>query len=288
MSGHREEHLDLCAGFALGALSDADRLEFERHRAEGCPVCEAELSRLAAGAALLAASSPPAAPPAALKARVFERVAAEGVKRPLAAAPATVPAAPAGSRVIELPRRRPSPVLAWTLAAAAVALAVVSGLMWQSGEKLRGELAAVRQQLDSQTRQLADRDEELAEARKWSALLESAATRVVDLQLTPSGNALLKARAVYDPQLRRAIIVFTNFTAPTGADYELWALRDSKPTSLGLIHADAGGNAIVRLPDLGDPVGLGAFAVSLEKAGGSSSPTAPEGPVVMVGKLAGS
>ena len=84
------------------------------------------------------------------------------------------------------------------------------------------------------------------------------------------------------------MIVFSNFTAPAGTDYELWALRDGKPASLGLIRADNSGHAIVRLPDTGDPGALGAFAVSLEKAGGSTTPTAPQGPVVMVGKLAGS
>ena len=44
----------------------------------------------------------------------------------------------------------------------------------------------------------------------------------------------------------------------------------------------------MKLPDTGDPAQLAAFAVSLEKAGGSTSPSGPEGPVVMVGKLAGS
>ena len=68
---------------------------------------------------------------------------------------------------------------------------------------------------------------------------------------------------------------------------ELWALRGGPPQSLGLIRPDASGRAIVKLPDTGDPAGLAAFAVSLEKAGGSRSPAGPEGPVVMVGKLGG-
>ena len=289
MSSHHEEHLGLCAGLVLGALSEADRLEIESHLAEGCPVCDAELSRLAEGATLLAASAPPASPSPALKARVFATLRAEGIPRS-ATAPAAADAPPAPRKVIPLPPRqqRPMGIVAWAFAAAAAVLAVTSVAMWQAATKLSGELAATRQQVEAQRDQLAVKQQQLEDAQKWSALIEGAGTRVVDLQLTPAGNAVLRARAVYDPQTRRAMIVFSNFTAPAGSDYELWALRDGKPSSLGLIHADASGRAVMKLPDMGDPTGLGAFAVSLERAGGSSTKAAPQGPVVMVGKLAGS
>ena len=289
MSSHREEHLDLCAGLVLGALSESDRLELESHLAEGCPECAAELSRLAEGVTLLAASAPPAALPPALKRRVFATIREEGVRRvPVTDAPTS--ASPPPGKVLAMPSRRRGPgVVSWAFAAAAAVLAVTSVAMWQATERLSGELSATRRQLDAQRGQLAARTKELDEARKWSELIGGfSGTRVVDLELTPQGSAVLKARAVYDPQARRAMIVFSNFTAPAGSDYELWALRDGKAASLGLIRADAGGRAIVRLPDTGDPSNLGAFAVSLEKAGGSTSPDAPQGPVVMVGKLAGS
>ena len=107
--------------------------------------------------------------------------------------------------------------------------------------------------------------------------------------LTPQEEYDTATRArLGDFKARQAMIVFTNFTPPAGTDYELWALRGGPPQSLGLIRPDASGRAIVKLPDTGDPAGLAAFAVSLEKAGGSRSPAGPEGPVVMVGKLGGS
>ena len=282
MSGHRQEHFALCAGYVLGALDEPERRVLEQHLAEGCPDCEAESRRLAEGAVLLATSAPQVAAPAALKSKVFNRIRAEGVVR------SPELARPAARKIIELPQRRRSSPLVWAFAAAAALLAVTSVLMWSAGERLRGDLTAARAELDTQRRQLADKQQELAEAQRWSALVEGAGTRLVDLQITPAGNTVLKARALYDPQAHRAMIVFTNFTPPSGSDYELWALRDGKPASLGVIHADASGRAIVKLPDTGDPTNLGAFAVSLEKAGGSSTPTAPQGPVVMVGQLAGS
>lgn len=276
---HREEHLALCAGYAIGALEEPERRVLEQHLAEGCPECEAELRHLADGVTVLAASAPPFSPPPGLKARVLERIATEGVDRKLRAVP--------GSRVLPIRPRR-TPAMAWGWAAAAAVLAVTSVALWRVTDRLNGELIAARQSLDTQRQELVEKDRQIAEQQRWSELMAGAGARFVDLQLTPDGNAVLKARAIYDPQSRRAMILFTNFTPPVGSDYELWALRDGQPASLGVIHADADGRALMKLPDTGDPAHLGAFAVSLEKAGGSSSRTAPEGPVVMVGKLAGS
>ena len=283
MSGHREEHCALCAGYVLGALDDPEQRVLVQHLAEGCPDCEAELRSLSDSAVLLASSAPQFAAPPGLKAKVFDRIRAEGAVR----APASAQAAPSRT-IVPLPPRRNNSPLVWAFAAAAAMLAVTSVLMWNATERLRGDLVAARQQLDTQRRQLSDKQQELAEAQRWTELVEGASTRLVDLTITPQGNAVLKARTLYDPQAHRAMIVFSNFTPPAGADYQLWAIRDGKPSSLGVIHADASGRAIVRLPDTGDPASLGAFAVSLEKAGGASTPTAPEGPVVMVGMLTGS
>ena len=95
----------------------------------------------------------------------------------------------------------------------------------------------------------------------------------------------MSARATYDPASRRAVIVFENITVPSGKDLELWALRGAGVASLGLIHPDENGRAVLRLEDVGDPAELAGFAVSLEAAGGSPSKTAPGGPVVMAGKF---
>jgi anti-sigma-K factor RskA len=273
VSAHRAEHLELCAGLVLGSLDEVSRAEIERHLGEGCAECEAELLQLSEGSLLLAASAPPVAPPPALRARVLERVAREGVAR------GTMPSARLHARPASTVR-----IERWVGFAAAAALIVVAITSLRTSQRLQSEVASTRKQLAEQQRQLADQQQKLAEEQRWSALLEQSATRVVDLGLTPQGTAVLRARAIVDPGTRRAIIVFTNFTPPAGADYQLWALRDGKPESLGLVHADASGRAMVRIDDIGDPAHLQAFAVSLEKAGGSHS-AGPEGPVVMLGKL---
>jgi len=262
VSEHRDEHLELCAGYALGNLDDGDRRTLEAHLADGCAVCEAEIARLSSAVWLLAASTTPLRAPAALRARVLDAVKAE-------------PRPP-----IPLPQRRRTSVPSWAWAAAAVLIAGAGLLEWRTARVLekslaetKGEIARLKQQLD--------------EERSWATLPEAPDARVIQLAHTPAGSPQLSARVTYDPATRRAVVVCSDFAAPTGKDYELWAILKSGPQSLGLVHADSAGRAVVRIADAGDPASLAAFAVSLENEGGAPTSTAPAGPVVMVGKTGG-
>jgi anti-sigma-K factor RskA len=272
VSAHRPEHLDLCAGLALGNLDAGDREELEAHLAEGCGECEAELQRLAGAVRRVAAAAPPFVPSPALRVRVMAAVAAEPRSGPAAARrPVTV---------VEPIRRPRRAYAAWALGTVAAAFAVATVFTWNIAERLRSEIVATRAQLD-----LAQRD--LEEARRWAAVLDSPHARSVSLTPTPQGMGIMRARATFDPRSRRAVIAFENLVTPAGSDFQLWALRGGGVASMGLVRADAAGRAIVRLEDVGDPATLAGFAVSLERAGGSSKPDAPEGPVVMAGKFGG-
>ncbi len=276
MSEHRDEHLDLCAGYALGSLDAADRQRLEAHLAEGCPVCQAALGDFSLGTMMLAASSPPAAPDPALRERVLSAVRAT----PQSASPEVrgAPEAPSRGRVIEMRPRRPAVGFGWVWAAAAAALAVATAVSWNAAGRVRDQLANTRGQLVQAQR-------ELEEERRWAAVMNAPDARVAHLAITPAGIAELRARATYDPRTRSAVLVFENFAAPSGKDYELWALRGAGVASLGLIKPDASGRAILRLENVGDPNELAGFAISLEPTGGSPGHVAPTGPVVMAGKF---
>ncbi len=179
------------------------------------------------------------------------------------------------------PRRAPlDSFWNWGWAAAAAALAVVSVAQWNASHRLRGELAEARQVLG----QVRSR---LSNEQKWADVLASPAAKSVRLDVTSDGDAKLVARVAYDPTTQRAVVIFENFSAPTGKDYELWAIRAGKPAALGLIRTDREGRAFLELDGLVDPLQLAALAVSLEPAGGAPTPDAPTGPVVMVGRLGG-
>jgi len=274
MSGHRDEHLELCAGYALGSLGDEDRRILERHLAEGCPECEAALADFSSSVVALASSAPLAEPSPALRARVLDAVAGEAQGGALAER-----AGADRGRVIRMEPPRSS-WTSWAWAAAAAALAIVSFLQWNIAERLRADL-------ESKSKQLAETSQRLAEEQRWAAVLGAPDARVAELQITPAGIKALRARAVYDPKTRSAVLVFENFSAPAGKDYELWAMVPDGVASLGLIKADADGHATLRLENAGAPDALAGFAVSLEPEGGSPNPRAPTGPVVMVGKIGG-
>ncbi len=278
MSRHREEHLELCAGHALGSLGADDRRMLEEHLAEGCSVCHAELSRLGEAAALLASSAPLRRAPVALRSRVLDAVRAEPVAGPSRAAGH----GRTGVRPFRagLPARRRVPIAAWGLGAAAALIAVVGVIEWRQAAFRGRELTAARGEIARLT-------QALEEERRWAGVLTAPRAVTVPLTPTPEGSPQLSARATYDPETRRALFVFSNFAAPSGKDYQLWAITKSGPSSLGLVRADSTGHAVVRLADAGDPASLGAFAVSLENEGGAPTPSAPAGPVVMAGKIGG-
>jgi len=268
VSQHRDEHLDLCAAYVLGCLDEADRSRLESHLAEACPVCEGALRDFGASAVLLAASAPPALPSPAIKARVLAAVRAD--------AGAEGGRAKEG-RILPTKKRWAPPQLGWALAACFL---LATGILLTTTTRLRKDLNHARDQVQNLTRDL---DAE----RRWAAVLASPGARTASFSLTPAGEAELRARATVDPETHRAILVFQNFKAPSGRDYELWALRGNTPVSLGLIRPDPSGRAVLRIEDIGDPAGLTAFAISLEPQGGAPTRNEPTGPIVMIGSLGG-
>ncbi len=296
MSRHRDEHLDLCAAHVVGALDEAGRAELEAHLTSGCEICLAELRALSGGVTVLALSLPhrPAPPEARERVLAAVRTEAAGTDRwggtwsvpPERPAPA--PQEPPARAGEELPPSatvvKPAPprprALVWAWAAAAALLAVSSVFAWRRAGELSDLLEQARARNDA-LRETLERE------RGWAALLESPDTKVVRLAATPEGDPALAARVLFDPASRRAILVAEAFAPGAERDFELWAITATGPASLGLVRADAGGRAVVRLEDVGDPTTLAGFAVSLEPAGGSPNPRKPSGPVVMFGPIGG-
>jgi len=285
---HREEHLDLCAARALGSIDEADRLEIERHLADGCPECERAIAELSQGVERLASSVPPAMPGPRLRAAVLERVRAEAAASPRDSdafdgreaerAGSSMESSEAPRRVIEMPRRLRPAWPTWALATAAAVLAVSTVATWRAADALRGELRAARERV-------AQAELDLAVERAWSSVAMSPGARVVDLAPLTGGVPLPHVRATYDPASRRAIVAFENLAPPAGSDFELWAILGDGPRSLGVVRPDPSGRAEVRVPDAGDPAALAAFALSLEREGGSTDPRKPAGPVVLAGSV---
>ncbi|HET7497941.1 MAG TPA: anti-sigma factor [Candidatus Eisenbacteria bacterium] len=283
---HKEEMIELCAAYALGTIEEKDRKRLEAHLAEGCPECETALREFGYGATLLAASAPRVLPLPGLRERALaavtsEQGAAEHGTRDRGAAVPGGSGAPGAAKVLRLPRTGRPGWFAWTGWIVAAVMIISSGTFYESTGRLRAILRAREADLNGTAR-------DLAVERQWGGVLTSPIARVADLApAAPLAGETsgIRGRAVYDPATRRAVVVLTNATAPDSQSFQLWAVRGLSTTSMGVIHPDEHGAAVLRLESAGEPTTLTAFAVSLEPKGGSPDKTAPSGPVVLMGPL---
>ncbi len=271
MNLHRPEYLDLCAGWALDALDDADRRRLEAHLKTGCAECERALAEFSVATVALAASAPAALPSSSLRGRVL--AAATGADEPRAERAVIV----RRPTELESAHRRFSP-WTWVPVAAAAAFVLVSALLWMQAARQSGELAATRARI-------AELEQQAAADREWERILTSAYSRVAVLAPTTDGDPGLRARVVYDPGSGRAVVMAESLLPQVERDYELWVIRGGAPVSLGVMATDDQGRVAMRLEGVGAAEAISAFAVSVEPRGGSPNKSAPSGPVVMLGPL---
>lgn len=277
MTENHDQYLELAAGYALGALEAADRLLFEEHLEAGCDECENALADFAAASVMLAGSAPRAVPPPELRAQVM--------KAALAARPAAQPLERKVTPIRPARRKGGGFVWSWQWASVAAAFALVAAGGWLTSGRLSREVTGLKNELSAARDRIALLESQSVEQNFWAKVLTSPQSRVAVLASTPDAQTTLEGRAIYDPGTHAAVVVLRNVYVPTGRDYQLWAIRGTTPASLGLVHPDKDGVAVIRVENAGDPQSLGAFAVSLEAEGGSPNPSAPTGPIVMLGKL---
>jgi anti-sigma factor RsiW len=182
-----DEIHDLTAAYALDALDDHERAEYERHLAR-CADCRDELASLQLAATALAYAPEAPAPPAALRGRILEAARAE---RP---------------NVVPLRQRLFVPVAAVAAVAACAALAL--GL-W--GASLSSDV---------------DRERSAARSAQEALALVAGAPRRVDLEgadgvvaVTPGGRAAIVFESLGDPPEGKAYeawVIADGRAAPAG------------------------------------------------------------------------
>jgi anti-sigma factor RsiW len=236
----------LTGAYAAHALSDTERLAFERHL-DACPACAQEVRELTETAAWLggAVAAPP--PP-----DLWDRVRAETlVTRQLA--PVVGRADRRRRAGLHPGRRRFPPLLA---AAAALLVAVLSLTVLNLG--LLGR---------------SDRSERTADL--VAAVLAAPDARRV--AATPGGTG--QATVVVSRDRGQAVFVASGLPpAPAARTYQLWVVGRSGPRPAGLVEV-AGGGRVTRLLD-GPVTGDEQVAMTVERRGGAARPTSE--PVVVV------
>jgi anti-sigma-K factor RskA len=243
--GH-EAWIEASAAYALDALDSAERDAFESHLS-GCAACRRAVQEYREVTGLLMHASKPQEVPAGLGARVGRMVADD--RR-------------ATLRVV--PRAwRPSTV--W-LAAAGVAFAAVSGVLWRQVQAERSRVTAAVQDA---ARERSARDSLLENLR---------GTRVHVVSLAAPGGGAPVARVFWNHERNNYVVTaFGLPRAPEGRTYQLWAVAKGRdPVSMGTFNTDANGVAMIVIPVNDVITRLGVIdvcALTEEPAGGSPGPT---------------
>ncbi|MBD3233326.1 MAG: hypothetical protein GF315_06335 [candidate division Zixibacteria bacterium] len=116
-------------------------------------------------------------------------------------------------------------------------------------------------------------EDSLAEARDVTNLLESPGMQFVNLEgVDPNPQAF--GKVVLDPDKGNAVVYMYRLPQnPEGMEYQLWVMREGKPTSAGVFSVSEGGEAVLALNDLPELDSIPTFLVTIEPEGGKNAPT---------------
>jgi anti-sigma-K factor RskA len=236
----------LSGAYAVDALDDLERAQFERHLAE-CAACREEVAGLRAAAASLAALTE-TVPPTSLRDRVLADIA---TVRPLP------PEVPTRKQATERATERASRRTGLLVAAAAAILA------------LGGTAVVTQPWANDADQSITAADQVLAapDAQKVAADVDAVPGASITVVRSRSRNqAVMVTRGVPQP--------------PADKVYQAWFLEpDGRMVSVGLMPSVRDDEPVLLDPDA-DAASAKAVAITLEPAGGSPSPT--QEPLVQV------
>ncbi len=238
MKAMREDLHVLTGSYALDAISDTEREEFERHL-QHCPACEAEVRGMretAARLALACAVTPPARMEQQVLAATYRtrQLPPLSADRPRRALPRRASSRSAFFRGTVTRR------VAVLAAAASVAVAVALGITQLSAEH----------QLDQ------------ARATAIARVVTAPDAHVTTARTSAGGSVTVVTSAA----LREAVVSASGMAPlPSGRVYQVWVMSPSGARSAGLMH---GSSLLASAVRPGDRIGI-----TVEPADGTARPT---------------
>lgn len=227
----------LTGAYVLDAVSDDERVEFERHLAE-CDACRQEVAELRRTATRLGQAAA-TEPPPAMRSLVLSRIS-------------EVRQLPPESSVVPLRRpTRRTVALRLSVAAAAVLLVATTVL---------GVLVARQQETLEATR---------AQAEEMSRILRSGDAQVLTLDGGDGGRMTVAMSRSLDSML---LLADGLEDPPNGHAFQVWALDGPTARPAGFLDP-ADGRATLSVSGIRD---ADEIAVTVEPAGGSRRPTEPK------------
>jgi hypothetical protein len=252
---------------------DAAAIERVRLHVQHCQECKSEAEQLRSDFALVAMALPQMPPPAGAKERLI-RAAGVTLNTNKSASikpfPKPLRDGSDGQSIAAVRARRTNPFLVWGGWVAAIACLVYAIHVRDMNLNMEHRLEIETAQIN-QTNAAAARNREVVEIltspESQRVTLVSAHTLPV-----PSGDAVYLRE--------RGGLVFTAshmVPLPPNKTYQLWVIpaNGTAPVPAGTFQPDAHGMASVLLPNLPKGIEAKAFGVTMEKAGGATTPTLP-------------
>lgn len=208
------------------------------------------------------------APPTSLKEQIFSRIRGEQIPNRDQAGSEPVPSRATG-KVLSMKRTR-------FVAAASLVLLLGSALLnyyyysqYKDFSKRYDQLVQEQGRLASSNQVLQTKMEEYESTLE---LIKDPAMTVVKMSSVPNSPGPNSLTTVYwNTKTRDVYLLVNNLPAPAaGKQYQLWALVNGKPVDAGIFDMNTDSNNLVKMKNIPQAQG---FAITLEKRGGSPSPT---------------
>jgi anti-sigma-K factor RskA len=256
--------------YAMGALTP-EEMDATRSHLQVCTQCTEELRQNTLALAAYAQTTQEVAPPDGARARFLAKLAetpqfvTQTETRPARVAPS-------------LPVER---VSLWNTMRAFVSANFAGPLAGALAILLIGigiDDLRYREALHSTRIQAKQAVADSAQLAQLMELLTSTQVKRVALHPTPVASPPPEGRVVYEPASGKLLMIASNLNPlPAGKTYELWILQPAgkSPLPAGTFAPDSAGNASVILAQAPAGLNVQGFGVTIENAGGSSTPTLP-------------
>lgn len=242
--------------YVLGMLP-ADEAEKITRLAELFPEVESEISRITA-ALKDAAETSEDAPSPTLRNKVMHTLG-ELKKQELSGAEAPV------VKMITPVRKRSS----WMAAASVAALLAAVGFMYMYKTQMdqRAEITQMESSLDQLRSNLEQQQARINQDSVLMAMYDNEAIRKIKLKGLPGGRDA-DVQLFWNKETMDVFVTQVRLPqTPTGKQYQLWAIVDGKPVDAGVLSNGIAMQKMKAFPR------AEAFAITLEKLGGSPTPT---------------
>lgn len=272
--------------YVSGALSDQEMREVE-HMAQLYPEVKQELDEIEASFFALA-NELHTGPRASLKDELLKNVKLQSVGQKIQ--PKEEPAETSikennlqeEAKVIQM--TKPEKANYKFAFAASVALLIASlaglGITWNNWSQTKDELSNLKVRLEETTTQYASLNTSFEENKK---VMESLRSPMV-MKLPLAGQAISpqsQAMVHWDKASKKVMVDPMNLPATDDLhDYQLWAIVDGKPVDLGVFSP---GNNDMNMFEMKSVEAPQAFAITLERKGGSVNPTMEQ--MYVLGKI---